>query len=378
MAKYRIGWMPGDGIGVEVMAATRIVLDAVELDAEYVPAEIGWEFWKHEGNALPDRTLETLRSTDAALFGAITSRPPIEADAELAPELRGRGLAYRSPIVRLRQELELHTNRRPCYAFPGNPLNLREGVDLVVFRENTEDLYAGVEFRPVPDGVRQALRAASPPMLRFDDVLPEDLAITARIVSRRGAERILRAAFTYAATRRYPDVTLVEKPNVLQATSGLMLSVAREVAREFPAVELRTENVDAMAMRLLKDPHDFGVLASSNLFGDILSDLAAQLVGGLGFAAGANLGDDYAIFEPAHGSAPRHAGKNRCNPIAMILSAQMMLEWLGEDESAARVHAAVADVVARGHVRTYDVGGASSTTEVASAVAHHVRFGPGA
>ncbi len=375
MARFRIAWMPGDGIGAEVMDAAAIVLDALDLDAEYVPADIGWEFWKTEGDPLPPRTLETLRTVDAALFGAITSKPPRDADAELDPALRDRGLRYRSPIVRLRQELDLHVNRRPCFAYPGNPLNLKDGVDLVVFRQNTEGLYSGVEFAPVPPGVRSALREASPAMHRFDEVDDADMAITARIITRRGAERIVRACFVHAVETGRRDVTLVEKPNVLQATSGLMLEVAREVAEEYPDVELRMENVDALAMRLVKHPEDFGILVCSNLFGDVVSDLAAQLVGGLGFAAGGNLGDRFAIFEPAHGSAPRHAGKNRCNPMAMILSARMMLDWLGEREAAERVHRAVADVIAEGRVRTYDAGGTNSTTDVGEAVAERLRAG---
>jgi 3-isopropylmalate dehydrogenase len=267
----------------------------------------------------------------------------------------------------------LRTNLRPCFAFPGNPLNYREGIDLVVFRENTEGMYAGVEFHPVPDGVRSALRDVSPAMKKFDPVAASDMAITCRIITRQGAANIVRDAFRYARERGYPTVTLVEKPNVLRETSGLMVRVAREVASGFPGVELMETNIDAMAMWLIKNPEHYGVLVCSNLFGDVISDLCAQLVGGLGFAASGNIGDDYAVFEPTHGSAPKYAGQDKVNPCAMILSARMMLEWLGEEEAGARIGKAVADVVAEGKVRTYDMGGSSTTTAMARAIASRVR-----
>jgi 3-isopropylmalate dehydrogenase len=375
MAKYKIAWLPGDGIGIEVMRAARVVLDAVGFDAEYVHGDIGWEFWRTEGEPLPERTLAVLRSTDAALFGAITSLPKEEAEAALVPKLRGKGLVYRSPIVRLRQEFDLRTNRRPCFAFPGNPLNVQEGIDLVVFRENTEGLYAGVEYHPVPEELREALRKTHKAMTKFDNVASKDMAITCRIITRRAARNIVRDAFEYAKEYGYPTVTIVEKPNVLRETSGLMIREAREVARAYPRIELWETNIDAMTMWLIKNPQNYGVLVCSNLFGDVISDLCAQLVGGLGFAASGNIGDEYAVFEPTHGSAPKHAGLDKVNPIATILSAQMMLDWLGEKEVAKRVKSAVAEVVLQGKVRTYDMGGSSSTTEMAEAVADKARSG---
>jgi 3-isopropylmalate dehydrogenase len=375
MARHRIAWMPGDGIGVEVMDAARTVLDAVGFEAEYVHAEIGWELWRTEGNPLPDRTLEVLRRTDAALFGAITSLPKEEAEAALVTALKGKGLVYRSPIVRLRQEFDLRTNRRPCYAFPGNPLNHRDGIDIVVFRENTEGLYAGVEFHPVPNGVRAALETASPAMKKFHATASEDMAITCRIITRRGATNIIRDAFEYAKAHEYPTVTIVEKPNVLRETSGLMIRVARQVAKDYPGIELWETNIDAMTMWLIKNPEQYGVLVCSNLFGDVISDLCAQLVGGLGFAASGNIGDDYAVFEPTHGSAPKYAGMNKVNPTATILSAEMMLDWLGEKDLAARVRRGVAEVIREGRVRTYDMGGRSTTTDMANAIAEKARAG---
>lgn len=366
---YRIAWMPGDGIGVDVLKASRIVLNALELDAEYIPADIGWEFWRNEGEPLPARTVKILQSTDCALFGAITSKPKEEAEAELSPQLADRGLTYRSPIVRLRQLFDLYTNLRPCKAYRGNPLNYRDDIDLVVFRENTEGLYSGVEFNPLPGNLRTALEESSKAMSAFKNDKSEDIAFSARIITRRGAERIVRRAFEYARQQGYPTVTLVEKPNVLRETSGLMTRVARTVAHDYSGIELWEANIDAMMMWLVKNPQNYGVLVTSNLFGDVVSDLCAQLVGGLGFAASGNIGDRYAVFEPTHGSAPKYAGQNKVNPIATFLAVKLMLDWLGEEKKANKLEDAVAAVITEGRVRTYDMGGTSSTTDLAEAVA---------
>lgn len=372
MARYRIALLPGDGIGREVMEAAQLILERLALDAEYVPADIGWEFWCREGDALPQRTLETLKSCTCALFGAITSKPKEEAEAELAQELRGKGLVYQSPIVRLRQQFDLYINLRPCKAFKGNPLNFRDDIDLVIFRENTQDLYAGVEFHPVPEEVRVALEKHSKGMAAFKDTPSDEMAISCRILTAAGCNRIIRAAFEYARKHGYPTVTLVEKPNVIRETSGMMVREARKIAALYPEIELWEVNVDAMAMWLVKNPQHYGVLVSSNMFGDIISDLAAQLVGGLGFAPGGNIGDSFAIFEPTHGSAPKHAGLYRANPIAMLLAVRMMLDWLGEAETGGALEQAIAQVIAEGKVRTYDMGGTSSTLEMAQAVAERL------
>lgn len=368
MAEYKIAWLPGDGVGGEVLDAAKRVLDRVGLDAEYIHGDIGWEYWKTEGNPLPQRTIDLLKSTDACLFGAITSKPKDEAAAELDPRLQDKGLVYSSPIVGLRQLFNLHTNLRPCKAYPGNPLNLRDDIDLVVFRENTEGLYAGVEFHPVPDEVRRALER-HPKMKRFSDVPSDDMAISARIFTRVGCRTILRDAFEYAKEHGYASVTVVEKPNVIRETSGLMVREAREIAHEYPGIELWETNIDAMCMWLVKNPQRYGVLVASNLFGDIISDLAAQIVGGLGFAAAGNIGDDYALFEPTHGSAPKYVGQNKVNPIATIRAAKMMLDYLGEREKANAIERAIAQVIAEGRVRTYDMGGSSTTMEMADAIA---------
>jgi len=366
---YRIGWLPGDGIGPEVLAAARLVLDRLGLDAEYVEGDIGWECWRREGEALPQRTIDLLRSVDAALFGAVTSKPAKAAEAELAPALQGKGLSYRSPIVRMRQLFDLYVCLRPCKAYPGNPLNHREGIDLVVFRENTEDLYAGVEFSPVPPEVAEVLARVAKNFAPYRDLPGDKYAVSCKINTWAGSERIARAAFEYARGHGRRKVTIVHKANVVRATDGLFLEAARSVAKEFPDLEVNDANVDAVCMWLLKSPLDYEVLVAPNLYGDIISDLCAQMVGGLGFACSGNIGTQLAIFEPTHGSAPKYAGLNKVNPLATILAAKMMLEWLGETASAARLEAAVSAVIAEGKVRTYDMGGRNTTQEMAQAVA---------
>jgi len=369
MAKYRIAWLPGDGVGNDVMDCARLVLDKLALDAEYVPGDIGWEFWKSEGDALPQRTIDIMKQTDCALFGAITSKPKEEAHKELDPALKGKGFVYFSPIVRLRQEFNLHTNLRPCKAYPGNPLNYREDIDIVIFRENTEGMYGGVEFHPLPQEVFDALNANHPKMAKFERFGLENIALSTRIMTRQGCANIVTRAFEYAKKYGRKSVTVVDKPNVLRETGGLMIRTAREVAREYPGIELWETNIDAQCMWLVKNPQDYEVLVAENMFGDILSDLAAQLVGGLGFACSANMGDNYAVFEPTHGSAPKYAGQYKVNPMAMLLSTRMMLDWLGESEMGARLEGAVAKVIAEGIVRTYDLGGANTSQEVTEAVA---------
>ena len=365
MSRYRVAWLPGDGIGPEVCDAARLVLDAAGFEADYLRGDIGWEFWRAEGDALPPRTLDLLRQTDCAFFGAITSKPAAEAVRELAPLLQTRGFAYRSPIVRMRQLLDLYICLRPCRTFRGNPLNYRENIDLVIFRENTEGMYIGVEFPTIPEPL-----LAIPAMQR----IPPDAAISIRSITRRASRRIVEAAFQYAVKNGRRKVTAVHKANVLRATCGVFLEVARDVAANYPQVEFDTANVDAMCMWLLKNPLNYDVIVTTNLFGDILSDLCSQLAGGMGFGYSGNIGEQYAVFEPTHGSAPKYAGQNKVNPLAAILAAKMMVEWLGEREIARNIEKAVADVVERGAVRTYDLGGSASTMDVAQSVAESLRF----
>jgi 3-isopropylmalate dehydrogenase len=381
MAKHTVVTMPGDGIGNQVLPQALRVLKAVGFDAEYVHADIGWDCWCREGNALPERTVELLAKHKLGLFGAITSKPKKQAEAELKPELKGKGYSYFSPIVTMRQRFNLDTCIRPCISFPGNPLNFirkKPGggfeepfVNVVVFRQNTEGLYAGVEWTNPPEQVRAALATHSK-FKPFASVAGPDLAISVRIITRAAARKICRAAFAWATKYGYKSVTICEKPNVLRETSGMMEDEAKAVATDYPAIPLGSTNIDAQTMWLTKNPEEYGVVVASNLFGDVISDAFAGLIGGLGFAASGNIGDDVAVFEPTHGSAPKYAELNPAivNPTAMFLSAVMMLEHIGEIEKARRIRDAIASVVKQGKVRTYDMmripGGANAISQGAA------------
>lgn len=390
MARYTIVTMPGDGIGKVVLPEAVRVLEALGFDADYVHADIGWDCWCQEGNALPERTVELLSEYRLGLFGAITSKPKKASEAELAPGLKGKGYTYFSPIVGMRQRFGLDICVRPCIAFPGNPLNFirktadggweEPKVNSVVFRQNTEGLYAGVEWTDPPAEVRQAL-ALHKKFKPFAEVPGKDLAIAVRCITRGASRRIVQAGFEYAKAHGYTKVTVCEKPNVLRETSGLIEEEAKALAADYPGIRLETTNIDAQMMWLTKSPEDYQVVVASNLFGDIASDAFAGLVGGLGFACSANIGERVAVFEPTHGSAPKYAALDPpiVNPVAMILSAGMLLDHVGEDEKAQRLRAAVAAVVAEGRVRTYDMlrlsgsadpvaKGAASTTQMTDAI----------
>jgi 3-isopropylmalate dehydrogenase len=391
MSKRTIVSMPGDGIGNAVLPEAIRVLVAAGFEAEYVHADIGWEFWRKEGNPLPQRTIDLLKEHKIGLFAAITSKPKSDAEAELAPEFKGQDLVYYSPIVGLRQLFNLDVCIRPCQTFKGNPLNfIRRGadggaeepqVDTVIFRQNTQGLYGGVEWTGPPDNVYDALMTHPKFSQNFGDVPRDELSISTRIFTRKATERILRAAFEYAKKFGYKSVTVCEKPNVIRETSGMMLAMGKKIAAEYPSISLWDTNIDAQMMWLTKNPEDYGVVVAGNMFGDIISDGFAGLVGGLGFACSANIGEEVAIFEPTHGSAPKYADYevSIVNPIAMVLSACMMLDHIGETAMAAKIRKAISDVVEEGSVRTYDMmkmrgkpdvvqNGAASTTQMADAI----------
>ena len=378
MAKYTVVTMPGDGIGNQVLPEALRVLKEVGFDADYVHGDIGWDFWCKEGNALPDRTIDLLTKHKLGLFGAITSKPNKEAQAELDPKLKGKGYVYYSPIVTMRQKFNLDVCMRPCIGFTGNPLNyIRKRVDggfdepqinTTVFRQNTEGMYAGIEWTNPPENVRAAI-ATHAKFKAFAHSPGPDLAVSLRIITRPAARRIVTAAFEYAKRKKFKAVTICEKPNVVRETSGMMEEAAKEIQKNYPDIQLWSTNIDAQLMWLNKNPEDYNVIVASNLFGDILSDAFAGLVGGLGFAASGNIGDTVAVFEPTHGSAPKYAELNPpiVNPIAMILSAAMMVEHVGEVEKGERIKSAVAAVIKEGKVRTYDMlrisGGAKSLSQ---------------
>jgi 3-isopropylmalate dehydrogenase len=246
---------------------------------------------------------------------------------------------------------------------------MKENIDLVVFREGTEDLYSGVEFATVPDRLRDTLMEVSPPFKAFSGLKSDEYAISCKINTKKGAERIIRRAFEFAQKNKRKKVTVIHKANVVRAADGLFLETARRVAKDFPDVQWDDANIDAMTMWLMKNPHNYDVLVASNLYGDVISDLCAQMVGGLGFACSGNIGDKAAVFEPTHGSAPKYAGQYKVNPIATILAAKMMLEWLGEKDMAAKIENATAAVIKEGKVRTYDMGGSAKSLEMGEAIA---------
>jgi 3-isopropylmalate dehydrogenase len=381
--------MPGDGIGAAVLPEALRVLECVGFEAEWVHADIGWRCWCEEGNALPDRTVELLREHRLGLFGAVTSKPRREADDELSSHLRGQGFSYYSPILGLRQIFNLDVCIRPCRTFAGNPLNfVRRGpvgieepaIDVVVFRQNTEGIYAGLEWTDPPEEVLRGL-ATHPKFRRFADVPGEDMAISTRLFTRNAVRRIVRAAFEYAERHGYDSVTVCEKANVLRETSGMMVDEAQRISSDHPSVQLRNVNIDALMMWATRRPEEYGVIVAGNMFGDIVSDAFAGLVGGMGFACSANIGEDVAIFEPSHGSAPKYAllDPSPVNPTAMILSGAMLLDHVGEPLKAERIRSAIASVVREGRIRTADLlhrsggaeafaAGASSTAEFTEAI----------
>ena len=368
MAKRTIVSLPGDGIGRIVLEESKRVLNAAGFEANYIEGDIGWEFWKKEGNPLPERTIKLLEKNKIGLFGAITSKPKDKAEAELDPSLKGKGMVYYSPIVAMRQYFDLDICIRPCKTFKGNPLNfIRRGgqgqveepfIDATIFRQNTECLYGGVEWSNPSQQVYDAFMTHKKFKENFGWCPKDELAISTRIFTKKYTTRIVKAAFEFAKSRDFKTVTVCEKPNVIRETSGMMLKIAQEMSKnEYPNIRVVDTNIDAQMMWLTKNPENYNVLVSGNMFGDIVSDGFAGLIGGLGFACSANLGEQVAVFEPTHGSAPKYAEFNPSivNPIAMILSACMMLDHIGEASISQTIQDAVAKVIEEGKVKTYDM-----------------------
>ncbi|HEX8100398.1 MAG TPA: isocitrate/isopropylmalate dehydrogenase family protein [Actinomycetota bacterium] len=342
--------IPGDGIGPEVAEAARMVVEASGVGVEWAVEQAGAAVAEREGTPLPDRVLDSVRRTRTALKGPITT--PV-------------GTGFRSVNVTLRQELDLFAAVRPSHNLPGIPSRYR-GVDVVVIRENTEDLYAGIEFVAASNQLSW-LRDEVRKLTGFE--IARDAGVTVKPISVFGTRRIVRFAFDFARRNGRELVTLGHKANIMKHSDGVFLQTASEEAEKNPDVRFEEMQVDQLALRLVTDPESFEVLLLPNLYGDIISDLCAGLVGGLGLAPGSNVGSEYAIFEAVHGSAPDIAGKGVANPMAMILSSAMMLAHLGEPAAARAVRKAVEHVLAEGEVRTRDLGGSASTMEVAEAIA---------
>lgn len=333
---YKVTLIHGDGTGPEVTKATKMVLEATGVKFQWDLAVAGEGALDIFGTPLPDYTLESIKKNKIALKGPITT--PV-------------GHGFRSVNVALRQKLELYACLRPCKIYPGVPTRYQE-VDIVIVRENTEDLYAGIEFDSRDPKTAEIVRQISkitPYRLR------EDSSFSLKIISEMGARRIAKFAFEYARTHGRKKVTIVHKANILKASDGLFLDTARKVAKRYPDIECDDVIVDALCMRLVRSPEQFDVLVLPNLYGDFISDLCAGLVGGLGVAPGANIGDDIAVFEATHGSAPKYTGQDKVNPMAMMLSGVMMLRYLGELDAADRLEGAIAAVIAEGKSVTYDL-----------------------
>jgi len=351
---YRITLIPGDGVGPEVTEATSRVLEATGLSFHWELAYMGSSAQNTLGTPLPESTLESVRRNKVALKGPVTT--PV-------------GSGFRSVNVALRKELGLYACLRPCKTYPGAP-SLYKDVDIVIVRENTEDLYTGIEFER---GTPEAARLIKLISETKGETVREDSGLSMKVISETGSRRIVKFAFEYARTHHRKKVTAVHKANIMKFSDGLFLSAAREVAKEYPDIEFEDRIVDNMSMQLVRKPHQFDVVVAPNLYGDLLSDLCAGLIGGLGLAPGANLSDEIAVFEATHGSAPKYAGLNKVNPMAMILSGVMMLRHLGEEKSADRLEKAVAKVIAEGNNVTYDLkpeapDTAVGTSQVADAV----------
>jgi isocitrate dehydrogenase (NAD+) len=351
---HKITLIPGDGIGPEVAEAARRVIEAAGVEVEWDVQNAGAAVMEQEGTPLPDRVLDSIRRTRTALKGPITT--PV-----------GRG--FRSVNVALRQELDLFAAVRPALSLPGIPSRF-EDVDVVVIRENTEDLYAGIEFERGSDALEK-LRTELRALAGFE--IRDDAGVTVKPISVSGTRRIVRFAFDFARRNGRRLVSVGHKANIMKFSDGVFLFTAAIEAYGYPDISFEEVQVDELAMRLALDPQDVDVLLLPNLYGDILSDLCAGLVGGLGVVPGSNLGWEYAVFEPVHGSAPDIAGKGLANPIAIILSAAMMLVHLSEHRAAEAIRTGVRQVLKEGNVRTGDLGGTASTEEMARAIAAAAR-----
>jgi isocitrate dehydrogenase (NAD+) len=330
---YTVTLIPGDGTGPELTQALETVIAATGVPIEWERRDAGVDVMEEYGTPLPEQVLESVRRNKVAIKGPITT--PV-------------GSGFRSVNVALRKELDLYACLRPAESLKG-VRSRYEDIDLVIVRENTEDLYAGIEH-----------------------MVGADAAESIKIITRKGSERIVRFAFEYARTHDRRKVTAVHKANIMKCTDGLFLAVAREVAERYADIEFEDRIVDNMCMQLVQKPELYDVLVLPNLYGDIVSDLCAGLIGGLGVAPGANIGESAAVFEPVHGSAPKYTGQNKVNPTALLLSGVLMLDHLGETEAAKRMHAAIAAVIAEGKDVTYDLGGAAGTQQMAAAIARRL------
>jgi len=357
---YTITLIPGDGIGPEISEAMKKVVEATGVKINWEIQHAGEEVYLKEGNPLPERVIESIKKNKIAIKGPITT--PV-------------GTGFRSVNVSLRHALDLYACVRPCKSFKGAKTKY-ENIDLVIVRENTEDLYAGIEFKK---GDTETIDLINFIEEKTGKKIRQDSGISIKPISVFGTERIVKFAFEYARKNGRKRVTAVHKANIMKYSDGLFLEVAREVATHYPDIEFEDKIVDNMCMQLVQKPELYDVLVLPNLYGDIISDLAAGLIGGLGLAPGANIGDEYAVFEPTHGSAPKYKGLNKVNPFAIILSAVMMLKYLGEKAAADKIEKAVEEIIRDGKFVTYDMKSPDDpnppvgTQEVAEALVEKIK-----
>ena len=351
---HKVTLIPGDGIGPEITEVTKRVLEATGVKFEWDIGIVGQQAQDKFGTPLPDYVLESIKKNKVALKGPVTT--PV-------------GTGFRSVNVALRQSLDLYACLRPCKTYPGVPTPFKN-VDIVIVRENTEDLYSGIEFAK---GTKESDRLAKLILETTQTKVKQDSGFSIKVISETASRRIVKFAFEYARANNRKKVSAAHKANIMKFSDGLFLAAAREVAKEYPDIGFEDVVVDSLCMRLARSPQQYDIIVLPNLYGDIVSDLCAGLVGGLGVAPGANIGDNIAVFEPTHGSAPKYVGQNKVNPMAMMLSATMMLCHLGEIKAADRLEKAIADVIAEGKSVTYDLKldrnqPAATTSEVADAV----------
>jgi len=356
---YKVTLIPGDGIGPEITDATKRVLEATGVKFNWDIGIVGQAAQDKFGTPLPDAVLESIKKNGVALKGPVTT--PI-------------GTGFRSVNVALRQSLDLFACLRPCKTYPGAPTPFK-GVDIVIVRENTEDLYSGIEFAR---DTKEADKLAGLILESTKRKVSRDTGYSIKIISETASRRIVKFAFEYARTNKRKKITAAHKANIMKFSDGIFLAAAREVAREYPDISFDDVVIDALCMRLVRNPAQFDIIVLPNLYGDIVSDLCAGLIGGLGLAPGANLGDNIAVFEPTHGSAPKYTGLNKVNPMAMMLSATMMLRHLGETKAANTLEKAISNVIARGKTVTYDLitdphKSPATTSQVADAVIEELK-----
>ena len=359
---YSVTFIPGDGVGPSIAEATKRVLEATGVDFDWDVQEAGVDVMETAGTPLPDAVLDSIRERKVAIKGPVTT--PV-------------GTGFRSVNVAMRKTLNLYACVRPCKTYPGVRTRY-DAVDIVIVRENTEDLYVGVEFE---QGSDWAAKLSDLTEASGQGRLREDAGVSLKPISEMGSRRIVKYAFEYAKANGRKSVTAIHKANILKFSDGLFLEVAREVAKEYPEIEFWDTIVDNLCMQLVQRPEQFDVLVLPNLYGDIISDLCAGLVGGLGVAPGANIGDDMALFEPTHGSAPKYKGMNKVNPMAMMFSGMLMLRHIGETEAGDRLEQAIADVIREGTSVTYDLKAdredpsAVGTSQVADAIIAKLQAG---